>query len=114
MGDKIRDLTLAIFVLGSFIGFSYWIRFQVRAELERAGIYRAKRKLTEREMREVTALMTNKKYYRANALFKKYTYDVHVPELEIMFEEEEPTTPPPGMIWIHDHSTGKRHLESWG
>jgi len=59
---------------------SWVVRFAVRAELNRAGIFRATRELTEREMGEVMGLMAVGKFNAAESLRNRYRYQITQPE----------------------------------
>jgi len=75
MDDFLRILGgAAICYIGSWI-----VRFAVRAELERAGIFRATRDLTEKEMHEVMGLMAQGKFNAAKALRDRYRFKIQRP-----------------------------------
>ena len=64
-----------------FAIFLFWlIRWAIRSELMRCGIFRAKRELTEHEMQEVMALMAEGKLTRAEILRNHYRHKIKQPE----------------------------------
>lgn len=65
----------------ALIFMAQWmVRWAVRAELERAGFFRATRELSEREMQEVMGLIAAGKFFAANSLKNRYRHQIKQPE----------------------------------
>lgn len=64
----------------TLVWLAQWmVRWAVRAELQRAGIFRAERPLSERETQEVMALIGAGKFNAAEALRDRYRFQIHRP-----------------------------------
>lgn len=72
--------------MNSLLGFiafalllTWAMRYAVRAELERAGIFRAERTLTHNEFQEVMAMVADGKFNASQSLHDRYRFDVKRP-----------------------------------